>query len=126
MANVPNPTAIAATAYVLNQIPNSLPHRLSTKISTQLASIDYVHANSTRIAGSVRKVLRFPADSLRVGLARSVEQLGSRREETLKVRAESDVALKYFGNLVRRSAKQVAMVEAVDLEAPPVGARGFQ
>ncbi|KAK3692159.1 hypothetical protein B0T22DRAFT_5824 [Podospora appendiculata] len=111
--------AVAATIYVLNQIPHSLPHRLNSKISTQLAAMDYVHSNSTRIAGSVRKVLRFPADSLRVGLQRSVEQLGTRRDETLRVRAESDVALKYFGNLVRNSAHQRQLVEAVDLDAHP-------
>jgi mitofusin 2 len=69
----------------------------------------------------VRKVLRFPADNLRVGLDRSVKELGSRREETLKVRDESRVALKYFGNLVRDSAQYRTMVENVDLEAPPPG-----
>lgn len=113
--------AIAASAYVLNQIPRSLPQRLSTKISTQLAAIDYVHANSTRVAGSVRKVLRFPADSLRVGFQRSVEELGSRREETLRVKAESDVALKYFGNLVRASAEHRTKVESIDLDHNPQG-----
>ena len=113
--------AIAAAGYVLNQIPQSLPHRLSHKISSQLAALDYVHANSSRISGSVRKVLRFPADSLRESLDRSVEQLGSRREETLKIRAESAVALKYFGNLVRESAQQKAQVEAVDLDGQPAG-----
>ncbi|KAK5664318.1 hypothetical protein OQA88_536 [Cercophora sp. LCS_1] len=118
---IPGLIAAAAVAafYVLNQIPQSLPHRLNNKISNQLAEIDYVHSNSTRIAGSVRKVLRFPADALRVGLQRSVEQLGSRRDKTLKIKTESDVALKYFGNLVRESAHQRRMVEAVDLEAHP-------
>ncbi|KAI4870838.1 hypothetical protein F4820DRAFT_146431 [Hypoxylon rubiginosum] len=110
---------VSAAAYVVQQIPHSLPHRLSEKISTQLATIDYVHGNSTRISSSVGKVLRFPADNLRVGLARSVEQLGTRREETLKVRGESEVALKYFGNLVRESAHQRSVVEDIDLDAHP-------
>ncbi|KAK0621416.1 hypothetical protein B0T17DRAFT_617863 [Bombardia bombarda] len=119
--------AVAAAFYVLQQIPHSLPHRLSNKISAQLAAIDYVHSNSTRIANSVRKVLRFPADSLRVDLQRSVEQLNSRRDETLRVRAESDVALKYFGNLVRVSAHQRRVVEEVDLDGHPPGmAAGVQ
>lgn len=112
---------MAATYYVLNQIPQSLPQRLNAKISTQLAAIDYVHANATRISGSVRKVLRFPAESLQVGLQRSVEQLGTRRDETLKVRTESTEALKYFSNLVRNSDHQRNLVEAVDLEAQPAG-----
>ncbi|ROT42118.1 transmembrane GTPase fzo1 [Sodiomyces alkalinus F11] len=111
--------AIAAGAYVISQIPNSLPHRLSNKISMQLASTDYVHENSTRISGSVRKVLRIPADNLRSGLERSVKDLGERREKTVKVRGESEVALKYFGNLVRKSAEQRAQVDRVDLDSPP-------
>ncbi|KAI0441698.1 hypothetical protein F4803DRAFT_522255 [Xylaria telfairii] len=109
----------SAAAYVLQQIPQSLPHRLSVKLSAQLDSMDYVHANSTRIASSVRKVLRFPADNLRVGLTRSVEQLGSRRDETLKTRGESEVAFKYFRNLVRNSAHQRTLVSDVDLDAHP-------
>lgn len=114
-------TAIAATYYILLQIPYSLPHRLSTKISTQLAEIDYVHSNSTRISSSVRKILRFPADNLRVGLQRSVEQLGSKREETRKIRGESEVARKYFGNLVNKSNDIRNSVENVDLEGPAPG-----
>ena len=115
----------AAAYYILNQIPHSLPHRLATKISNQLAAMDYVHTNSTRISNSVRKVLHIPADNLRVGLQRSVEKLGSRRDETLKVKAESDVALKYFSNLVRESAHQRRMVEAVDLDSQPPGMAGL-
>ncbi|RDW94770.1 transmembrane GTPase fzo1 [Coleophoma crateriformis] len=114
-------TAVAATAYILSQIPHSLPHRLSSKVSAQLEAIDYVHTNSDRISSSVRKVLRFPADNLRVGLQRSVEQLGTKQEETRKVKIESEVARKYFGNLVNESAKLRNTVEAVDLEGPAPG-----
>ncbi|KAB5558463.1 transmembrane GTPase fzo1 [Coniochaeta sp. 2T2.1] len=113
--------ALSATYYLLNQIPQSLPHRLNAKIATQLAALDYAHANSTRISGSVRKVLRIPADSMRVGLQRSVEQLDSRRDETLRVRGESDVARKYFSNLVRMSDHERRTVEGVDLDAVPPG-----
>ena len=112
---------MAATYYVLSQIPHSLPHRLSAKIATQLQAIDYVHSNSDRISSSVRKVLRFPADNLRVGLQRSVEQLGTKREETRKIRAESEVARKYFGNLVNETSRIRNTVEAVDLEGPAPG-----
>ncbi|KAI0413180.1 hypothetical protein F5X98DRAFT_295690 [Xylaria grammica] len=110
---------VSAAVYVLQQIPQSLPHRLSAKLSAQLEAMDYVHANSTRIASSVRKVLRFPADNLRVGLTRSVEQLGSRRDETLKTRTESEGAFKYFTSLVRNSAHQRTLVADVDLDAHP-------
>lgn len=107
---------------MLNQIPQSLPHRLSNKISTQLSEIEYAHHNAQRISGSVRKVLHTPKDHVVFNLQRSVEQLGKRREETLKVKKESTEALRYFTNLVRNSANQRAQVEGVDLESVPAGA----
>lgn len=112
---------IGAGYYILSQIPTSLPHRLATKISAQLQAIDYVHANSERVSSSVRRVLRFPADNLRVGLQRSVEQLGAKREETKKIRTESDVARKYFSNLVAETGRIKNTVEEVDLEGPAPG-----
>ncbi|PSS00926.1 transmembrane GTPase fzo1 [Coniella lustricola] len=114
--------AVAAASYVLSQIPHSLPHRLSQKISTQLAAMEYSHNNATRISGSVRKVLHTPKDHVVFNLNRSVEQLGQRREETLKVKKESHDALRYFTNLARSSGDQRAQVEGVDLEAVPGGA----
>lgn len=114
---------MVVAVYILKQIPHSLPHRLNSKISSQLAAMDYVHSNSTRISGTVRKVLLIPANSLRVGLQRSVEQLDTRRDDTLRVRKESHDALKYFGNLVQRSAHQRHQIETVDLDGHP-GAQG--
>lgn len=69
----------------------------------------------------MRKVLRYPADNLRIDLQRSVEHLGIKREETLKVRGESEVARKYFGNLVRDSSKLGRTVDGIDLEGPAPG-----
>ncbi|RKF81886.1 Transmembrane GTPase fzo1 [Golovinomyces cichoracearum] len=111
---------IAAAYYTLSQIPVSLPKRLSAKISMQLQAIDFVHKNSDRISGSVRKVLRFPADNLRVGLQRNLEQLNIKQAETRKVQGESEVARKYFSNLVSESRVIRSTVEAVDLEGTAV------
>lgn len=113
--------AFAASAYIIHQIPNSLPPRLAAKISTQLAELDYVHANSSRISTAVRRVLRVPADNLRVGLDHSVKELGDRREETIKVKGESERAAKFFRELARKSDGQRHAVEGVDLDAPPPG-----
>jgi mitofusin len=113
--------AFAASAYIIQQIPNSLPPRLAVKISTQLAELDYVHANSSRITSAVRRVLRVPADNLRVGLDHSVKELGDRREETIKVKGESERAAKFFRVLARNSDNQRRRVEDVDLDAPPPG-----
>ncbi|KAF3062927.1 Transmembrane GTPase fzo1 [Trichoderma lentiforme] len=111
--------AIAASAYVLQQIPNSLPHRLARKIEAQLAEIDYVHTNASRISGSVRTVLRMPADNLRVGLDHSVKDLNKKRDETVKIKGESERASKFFRKLVGESQVQKNMVEGVDLDTPP-------
>ncbi|KAK5994552.1 Transmembrane GTPase fzo1 [Cladobotryum mycophilum] len=114
--------AIAASAYILQQIPKSLPVRLASKMSAQLAEIDYVHSNASRISTSVRTVLRFPADNLRVGLEQSVKALGVRRDDTVKVKGESERAFKFFRSLVGESQGQKDMVEGVDLDTPPQGA----
>ncbi|KAG5981765.1 hypothetical protein E4U55_002594 [Claviceps digitariae] len=111
--------AVAGAAYVLQQIPNSLPPKLAAKISSQLAELDYIHANSSRISSSVRKVLRIPADNLRIGLDQSVKELGNKRDEAEKVKQESEDAGKFFHELVGRSQVQRSMVEAVDLDTPP-------
>lgn len=66
----------------------------------------------------MRKVLRFPADQLRVGLDQSVKDLGNRREEADKVRLESEEAAKFFHELVSKSEVQRSMVGNVDLDAP--------
>ncbi|XMA07755.1 hypothetical protein WAI453_000546 [Rhynchosporium graminicola] len=59
-------TTFAATAFILSNILRALPQRLSARFATQLQSIDYVHANSDRISSSVRRVLRYPADDLKL------------------------------------------------------------
>jgi mitofusin len=50
-----------------------------------------------------------------------VERLSTKREETRKIRGESEVARKYFGNLVNETARIRNTVEAVDLEGPAPG-----
>ena len=114
-------SVVLAATYAITSIPTSLPRRLSAKVSTQLAALDFTHSNALRISAEVRKALQFPADHLRSGLQKSFEELQSRREETNRVRAESEIARKYFGNLVRESADVKAVVEAVDLDGPAPG-----
>ena len=116
--------ALLAISYLLHSIPQSLPRRLSTKLAASLSAIDYTHSNATRIASEVRKVLTYPAHELRNSLQRSVEQLGKQKEERTKTMRESQVARKYFGNLVRESEEGRGRVEAVDLENAPGVAGG--
>lgn len=56
-----------------------------------------------------------------------MKDLGEQREERRKVKRESEVARKYFGNLVRETAEGRRKVEDVDLEgAAPGVAGGFE
>ena len=80
--------------------------------------MEYTHANALRISSEVRRALKYPADNLRIGLQRSVEKFDSKRQETSKVRMESEVARKYFTNLIRESNGGRHSVERVDLEGP--------
>jgi len=107
--------------YVVSQIPHALPRRLSAKLAAQLAALDYTHANSHRISSEVRRALRYPADKLREGLQRNMESLYEQKRDTLKVQTESEVARKYFGNLVRESTDIRSRVQRVDLEGPAPG-----
>lgn len=118
------PTVVLAATYALHSIPRTLPPRLSRRISHTLSEIDYTHTNSLRAQAEVRKILRYPAENLAIGLQRSVEDLDKKREGSVKVKYESEVARKYFGNLVRESAEGRGVVEDVDLEGPAPGIGG--
>lgn len=117
---------ILAVAYILSTIPQTLPPRMARKLSANLASMDYTHANALRISSEVRRVLRYPAQQLSVDLERGVEELKQQKDDLQKVKKESEVARKYFGNLVRDSTDARQRVEAIDLEnAVPGPAGGY-
>lgn len=57
----------------------------------------------------------------------SVEELTKTRNDTRKMRKESEVARKYFGNLVSKSRGDRAVVDRVNLEGGAPGmAGGFE
>lgn len=118
------PLVILAATYTLSAIPSTLPRTLSRRISSTLNTLDYPHRNASRISSEPRKVLQYPADTLRSGLANSMRALGEKREGSLKVKRDSEVARKYFGNLLRDSQEGKARVEDVDLDGPAPGIGG--
>ncbi|MCJ1310109.1 mitofusin [Agyrium rufum] len=109
-------TVLLSTAYVLHQIPNTLPPLLSSRLSLRLADIQYTHLNANRISSEVSKVLRFPADNLRLGLQHSVEKLTAKRDDIKGVKRKSDEARKYFSNLCREAREGTDQVERIDLD----------
>ncbi|KAI9815858.1 MAG: mitofusin [Phylliscum demangeonii] len=146
--------AIATTTYLIISVPTVLPRRLAAKIQTALSSssssssstprgsasapapdaavdaadvevdADYSHANAVRLTAEVRKVLRYPADQVKLGLARSIDRLDRSRRERTVVRAEADAARRYFFNLVRETDEARRAVEGVDLDGPGGGGAG--
>lgn len=84
--------------------------------------MDYTHSNSARIAGEVRRVLRYPASRLATDLQSGVEELRQKKEDVAKIKKESEVARKYFSNLVRDSSETRRRVSGIDLEGPIPGA----
>jgi mitofusin 2 len=118
-------TAVALmVAYILSTIPQTLPPRLARKISAELAALDYTHANASRISAEVRRVLRYPAQQLTGDLQKNVEELKQKKDEVTKVKKESEVARKYFSNLVRDSSDTRQRVDSIDLEGSLPGAAG--
>lgn len=112
-------TALVAAYFLLADIPNAVPRKLAKKIRQELEAMDYVHGNSERITKEVRKVLKVPADELRGGFQRMVEKRGKERDQLKETQQESEVMLKYFGNLYRRSTVISKAVDSIDLEAAP-------
>ncbi|KAF2838365.1 hypothetical protein M501DRAFT_936356 [Patellaria atrata CBS 101060] len=112
---------VLGVSYALSSIPQSLPRRLNAKLSTQLAALDYTHSNALRISSEVRRALKFPGDYLRVGLQRNIEKLQGKKQETSQLKEESEVARKYFSNLIRESERIRTAVTSVDLEGPSPG-----
>ncbi|KAG5664933.1 hypothetical protein KAF25_008667 [Fusarium avenaceum] len=110
-------TGLFAMAYIIWRIPTVHPRRISAKIAAKLAEIDYVHANTTRISGSVRKVLRIPCNNMRVDLDRALKDVGERQDDNLRAKAESSMALKYLRNLDQDSAKHSTAIEGLEPEA---------
>lgn len=62
---------------------------------------------------------------MRSGLLKHADELENKRDETLTVKKESEIARKYFGNLVRDSAEGKRGVEDVDLEGGPAVPGGY-
>jgi mitofusin len=116
-----SPKVVLGFAYAVSSIPNSLPRRLSNKLHAQLLALDYTHSNATRISSEVRRALKYPADNLRVGLKRNVEKLQGKKEDTDKLKHESQVAQKYFSNLVTKTGEIRSKIMRVDLEGPAPG-----
>lgn len=114
------PAVVLAAAgtgyYILSDLPKAVPRKLAKKIRKQLADMDYVHVNAERIANQCRKVLKFPSEDLRSGFQRGIEKQGKAVKEGRQKAKDSEMAEKYFGNLLRNAKQQRTTVSELDLE----------
>lgn len=100
----------------MSSLPRTLPHRLNLKLTRKLSELDYVHSSAARISGEARRALKYPANKLREALQHDVDKLQEERTVKGKQQRESEVAGKYFGNLMRQSEYLKGVVGAIDLE----------
>jgi mitofusin len=114
------PAVVLATVgigyYILADLPHVVPRKLAKKIRKQLTELDYVHVNADRIAQKCRKVLKFPSEELRSAFQRGIEKQSKAVDERKQTQKESEVADKYFGNLLRNAKQQRTAVSSLDLE----------
>lgn len=108
----------AGTWFLITDIPNAVPRKLAKKIRKELEAMDYIHSNSERITKETRKILGFPAEELRGAFQRSIEKQGRTMQEKRKIEKESEIAVKYFGNLLREAHEHKTGVLKLDLEGP--------
>lgn len=78
--------------------------------------MDYIHANSDRIAKESRKVLHYPAQDLKVGFQRSIDKQHKSVEDRKQMKKDSETAAKYFGNLLREVKQEKTAISTLDLE----------
>lgn len=113
--------ALLTVAYMVSSIPKTLPSRLSRKLAATLGEMDYVHSNANRMSSEVRRILHMPSSHLQSCLEQGIEDLAKRKSEVSKVKSESEVAFKYFANLLRESGESRNTLQQIDLDAPLPG-----
>ena len=106
----------AGAAFIISDIQRAVPRKLAKKIRRDLIEMDYIHINSERISKEVRKVMKIPSEEVRSSFQKSLEGLRVKKEETTKRVGECEVAVKYFGNLLKEAREHSAVVRRYDLE----------
>ncbi|KAK9461214.1 uncharacterized protein V1516DRAFT_637880 [Lipomyces oligophaga] len=112
---------VAGAAYIVSEIPNVVPRKISKKLHMKLEALDYVHVNALRISTECRNVLRVPSEDIRRAFQAQLEEQSNMKLERTKQISQADEALKYFTKLHKSSTSNLAMISKFDLESAPLG-----
>ncbi|CAN6674085.1 mitofusin Fzo1p [Trichomonascus vanleenenianus] len=107
---------LAGIAYVIMDIPNAVPRKVSRKVRHEIEAMGYVHSNALRISRECEKVLKYPAQDIRTLFQTDIEQQARKKEEYAKRAEEAEKGYKYFTQLQKDAKGQRALVEMCNLE----------
>ncbi|KAK9246748.1 hypothetical protein V1506DRAFT_534191 [Lipomyces tetrasporus] len=112
---------LCGAVYVISDIPNVVPRKLAKKLKRELESVDYIHANSDRIASECRKVLKYPSEDLRSAFQQMLDEQATQKNERAKQMSHAEESLRYFSRLHKDSRSNFNMISKFDLEGVLAG-----
>lgn len=107
--------AAALGAYVLYELPRTIPRKLARKIAFEIDELGYVRANAERISAECRKVLRVPAQDVRSALQSQLESGTRQRDEFERSLSEAEQVLRVFSDLHTTADREKTAVTAITL-----------
>ncbi|KAK9494715.1 hypothetical protein V1508DRAFT_412422 [Lipomyces doorenjongii] len=112
---------VCGAVYVISDIPNVVPRKLAKKLKRELESVDYIHANSDRISGECRKVLKYPAEDLRSAFQQLLDEKASQKNERTRQMSHAKESLRYFSRLYEDSRCNWGLISELNLEGVITG-----
>lgn len=113
------PTAVIATGiaayYVVSDIPNAIPRKLSKKVRNEVESMNFMHYNGDRIASKVRAALRRPAEQLKQEFQHEIDDQFLKKQEYEQKANEAEYSYTFFKKLLQRTSEERAAVEQCNL-----------
>ncbi|KAK9370017.1 hypothetical protein V1509DRAFT_618301 [Lipomyces kononenkoae] len=107
---------LCGAVYVISDMPNVVPKKLAKKLRQELQSVDYIHTNSERISAECRKVLKYPAEDLRIAFQQLLDEQATQKNERTKQMSHAEESLRYFSGLYKDSRNNRQMISDLDLE----------
>lgn len=106
---------VALGAWMIHEIPRTIPRKLARKIAFEIDEMGYVQSNADRIAAECRKVLKFPAQDVRAAFQTRLEGRARQRDEFEMHLRTSQHVFSVFDGLVARAKSLKNEVCAVEL-----------
>lgn len=104
--------------YLISDIPNALPRKLSRRIRREIDAMDYVRSNADRISKECRKVLRYPQQDIISAFQSIIERTVQDKEDCARAAKQADAANNYFVEFHKEAAEQRALLTQINLDTP--------